>query len=346
MMERTSSGSEPVTVLVTGGAGYVGSVLVGMLLNKGYRVIVIDDLFFGGESLLAYWQHPSFKLVKGNVADAKVLEYILEAHASPPIWAVVHLAAIEGFPACQAVGRQVAWYYNVVATERLFEASMKAGVERFLFASTYGVYGTTKPGEIVNEDSPRLPYSLYTETKIVAEDYLLEKGRNAKTGVTIYRLATLYGISPRPRFDTLVNQFVVDALTRRKLIIYQRGFSRAFLHVQDACEAILLALEAPAQRVRGEVFNVGSKSGQYTKDQIANLVAQYIHDVDVTYSDLSFGGAVGDIVVSFAKIKKDLGFQPKWRVEDGIIEVRDAILNGVIKNPLDSRYRNAQFIVQ
>src|SRR5574341_254458 len=139
------SSSAPMHVLITGGAGYIGSLLTGVLLNNGHHVTVVDDLLFGGESLLGYWHHPSFRFVKGDVCSAE----LFEVHGSrlkvggrdpSPFDAVVHLAAIVGFPACQAVGRQVAWRYNVEATQRVFEAAEAAGIGRVVLASTYSNY--------------------------------------------------------------------------------------------------------------------------------------------------------------------------------------------------------------
>ena len=335
---------EDKTIFITGGAGYIGSLLTGVLLNQGYHITVVDDLLFGGESLLGYWHHPNFRFIKGDVCDPATLE---RATSNVPIFnAVVHLAAIVGFPACQAVGRQVAWRYNVEATQRVFEAAEVAGVERFVFASTYSNYGLSNDGQPVTEESPLYPQSLYAQTKIAAEQYLLEQAKDARCAPIIYRFATLFGISPRTRFDLIVNQFVLEALTKRKLIIYQRGYTRSFVHVRDVCDAICLALESPLEKVRGQVFNVGSDAGNYTKDEIVELVRRHVDGIAVEYKDLSFGGDMRDIRVSFAKIRRGLGYESKVSLAEGACEVRDAIVNGLIKEPLDSRYRNVQFVVQ
>jgi nucleoside-diphosphate-sugar epimerase len=338
-------------VLITGGAGYIGSLLTGVLLNNGYHVTVVDDLLFGGESLLGYWHHPNFRFVKADVAapDTFKIEgttWKIGNLAPASFDSVVHLAAIVGFPACQAVGQQVAWRYNVEATQRVFEAAEAAGAERLVFASTYSNYGLSKNGQPVTEDSPLYPQSLYAETKIAAEQYLLEQARDAGCAPMIYRFATLFGVSPRTRFDLIVNQFVLEALTRRKLIIYQRGYARSFVHVRDVCDAIQLALRVPLEKMRGRVFNVGADTGNYTKDEIIALVQQSVVGIEVEYKDLSFGGDMRDIRVSFARIRDELGFEPKISVERGIREIRDALAWGMIKDPTDDRYRNAQFIVQ
>jgi len=343
------------TILITGGAGYIGSLLTGVLLQRGYRVVVVDDLLFGGESLLAYWHHPSFRFVKGDVGRPEVLQQALDANLrwptddslslSGPVSAVVHLAAIVGFPACQAVGRQVAWRYNVEATRNVFEWAEGQGVRRLVFASTYSNYGLADNGEPVDEQSPLNPQSLYAETKIAAEEYLLAK-RDAVCAPVILRFATLFGLSPRTRFDLIVNQFVLEALTKRRLIIYQRGYHRSFVHVRDVVEAICLALESDEARIRGQVFNVGSKAGNYAKDEIVAMIQQEMPWVEVNYKDLSFGGDMRDIRVSFYKIEQTLGFKAQISVPEGIREIRCALEHGLVCDPTSSRHRNHDFIVQ
>jgi len=331
-------------ILITGGAGYIGSLLTAELLRAGCRVTVVDNLLFGGESLLSFLHHPRFHFVKADVTEARVVREARRDQWPKPD-AIVHLAAIVGFPACQAVGRQVAWHYNVEATRRVFEQAVALGAERFVFASTYSNYGVSANGSPVTETSPLNPQSLYAETKIAAEQYLLEQ-RDAPTAALIFRFATLYGISPRTRFDLIVNQFVLEAFTRRQLIIYQRGYSRSFVHVLDVARGIMLGLEAPAEKIRGQVYNLGTDRGNYTKDQIVNLVLRRMPETVVEYKDLTFGGDMRDITVSFSKIRRELGFEATLDVDDGIREVLHALKSGLIRDPLDERYRNAQFIVQ
>jgi len=196
-------------ILITGGAGYIGSYLSGVLLRQGYRVTVVDDLLFGGESLLAYLPHSDFRFVKADVWEPRAIKTAI--HKDWPVpQAVIHLAAIAGFPACQSVGRQVAWRYNVESTQHVFEQSVEIGVKRFVYLSTYSIYGLSADGIPVTEDALLNPQSLYAETKIAAERYLLSHA-DAACAPLIFRPAHLYGISPRPRFDMIVNQFVLDA---------------------------------------------------------------------------------------------------------------------------------------
>jgi nucleoside-diphosphate-sugar epimerase len=334
-------------ILVTGGAGYIGSLLTGTLLQRGDHVTVVDDLLFGGESLLAYLPHPHFRFIKGEVSDRCILGQLKRSAGSvTPYDAVVHLAAIVGFPACQAVGKQVSWRYNVESVERMFEFAETSGAGRFVFSSTYSNYGLSADGRPVTEDSPLHPQSLYAETKVAAEQFLLDSARTSRCAPLLFRFATLFGISPRTRFDLIVNQFVLEAMRHRELVIYQRGYSRSFVHVRDVVEGIDRGLSAPVETIRGQVFNLGSDCGNHTKDEIVSLVQKHVEGLKVTHKDLSFGGDMRDITVSFAKIKRILGFETRITVEDGIREVRDALQTGLIKDPTGDRYRNAQFIVQ
>ncbi len=331
-------------ILITGGAGYIGSLLTSELLRANYRVTVLDDLLFGGESLLGFLHHPNFNFVKTDVTESRAVRDNVRGEWPVP-YAIIHLAAIVGFPACQAVGEQVAWRYNVEGTKKVFGQAVDLDVERCVFASTYSNYGLSANGKPVNEESPLTPQSLYAETKIAAEEYLLRQ-KDASTAPVSFRFATLYGISPRTRFDLIVNQFVLEAFSKRELIIYQRGYSRSFVHVQDTVRGIIMGLEAPEDKIRGQVFNLGSPEGNYTKDEIVGLVLKRMPETIVEYKDLTFGGDMRDITVSFEKIRRELSFETTLTVDDGVREVLHALKTGIIHNPTDEKYRNAQFIVQ
>ena len=331
-------------ILITGGAGYIGSYLTSELLRANQRVTVVDSLLFGGESLVPFLHHPNFHFVKADVTMPRAIKDALKDDWQKPD-AIVHLAAIVGFPACQAVGRQVAWRFNVEATKKVFEQAVHVGVERFVFASTYSNYGLSVQGEPVTEESPLHPQSLYAETKIAAEEFLLTQ-KDAACAPLLFRFATLYGMSPRTRFDLIVNQFVLEAFTKHALIIYQRGYSRSFVHIRDVARGVMMGLEAAQSKIRGQVFNLGTDHGNYSKDDIVQLVLKRIPETVVEYKDLTFGGDMRDITVSFAKIRKVLGFDTTLNVDDGIRDLLFALKAGIIRNPTDEKYRNARFIVQ
>jgi nucleoside-diphosphate-sugar epimerase len=302
---------------------------------------VLDALLFGGESLLAYLTHPGFSFHKIDVADPK--QDLGPFMADTDV--VFHLAAVVGFPACQAIGEAAAWKYNVEATQHVFKAAEAAGARRMVLASTYSNYGIATSDAPVTETSPLRPQSLYARTKIAAEEYLLEQGRQSPVAVVIPRFATLYGISPRTRFDLIVNQFVLEALTKRKLVIYQGDYKRSFIHVADVVDALARMAEAPEALVRSEIFNVAAPDGNYSKTAFVELVRKHVPAVEVEYRDLSFGEDMRDVAVSGEKIERVLGFRARRSVEDGVVEVRDAIANGLIRDPASSQYRNHQFII-
>jgi len=144
----------------------------------------------------------------------------------------------------------------------------------------------------------------------------------------------------------IVNQFVLDAYSKRQLLIYQRGYSRSFVHVRDVAKGMMLMLDAPIEKIRGQIYNLGTEKGNYTKDQIVELVLKRIPETQVEYKDLTFGGDMRDIAVSFDKVRRDVGFVATFDVDDGIRDLLFALKAGLIRNPQDARYRNAQFIVQ
>ncbi len=331
-------------VLITGGAGYIGSILTSELLRANYRVTVLDSLLFGGEAIVPFLHHPNFHFVKADVTENRAVRDSIKRDWQKPD-SVVHLAAIVGFPACQAVGRQVSWKYNVDATKMVFEQALDLGIARFVFASTYSNYGLSPDGKPVTEESALNPQSLYAETKIAAEEFLSSQ-KDSVCAPLLFRFATLYGISPRTRFDLIVNQFVLEAFTKRELIIYQRGYSRSFVHIRDVVRGVMMGLEAEREKVCGQIFNLGTENGNYSKDDIVQLVLKRMPETVVEYKDLTFGGDMRDITVSFEKIKRVLGFDATLTVDDGVREVLHALKTGLIRNPTDDRYRNAQFIVQ
>jgi nucleoside-diphosphate-sugar epimerase len=331
-------------ILITGGAGYIGSILTSELLRQNYQVTILDSLLFGGESIMPFMSNPNFHFIKTDVTEPRAVRDAIKKDWDKPN-AVIHLAGIVGFPACQAVGKQVSWKYNVDATKMVFEQSADLGVERYVFASTYSNYGLSENGKPVTEESPLNPQSLYAETKIAAEEYLLSQ-KDSSCAPLLFRFATLYGISPRTRFDLIVNQFVLEAFTKRQLIIYQRGYSRSFVHIRDVVRGVIMGLEADQNKIRGQVFNLGTDNGNYSKNDIVNFILKRMPETVVEYKDLTFGGDMRDITVSFEKIKQVLGFETTLDVDDGVREVLFALKSGLIRNPTEDRYRNAQFIVQ
>jgi nucleoside-diphosphate-sugar epimerase len=313
-------------ILVTGGAGYLGSHLCGELLFRGQAVTVVDSLVHGGNSLLAYRTHPDFSFRKADIRDREAIRPCFDG-----VDAVVHLAAVVGYPACSKAGEECSYGVNLEGTKNVFELAEAAGARRFVFASTYSNYGISPDGLPVNEDSPLSPQSLYAETKIAAEQYLLDRAPSSACAPVILRFSTVFGPSPRTRFDLIINQFVWQAVTEKKLLVYQKEYNRSFVHVGDIGRAILAALNAPEDKVRGRIFNVGRNDGNFTKAEIVSLIARLLPDLEVEYRDLSFDGDMRDVRVSFDRIERTLGWKARVSVPDGVREMVDLVESGLLK---------------
>ncbi len=320
-------------ILITGAAGYIGSVLTRMLLERGYYVKALDILRFGGESLLELMNYENFTFIRGDVRDSYLLDSVLK-----DIDMVVHLAAIVGDPACKKEPR-LAREVNLDATKQLYNLAQKHGVKRFVFASTCSNYGKmADPGAFVDEHSPLRPVSLYAETKVEAELFLLGQNRSNICKPVVLRFATVYGISPRMRFDLTVNEFTRELALGRELVVYGEQFWRPYCHVVDLARSIVLALESPEAKVAFEVFNVGDTSENYQKQMIISELKKFFPRARIKYVHKDEDPR--DYRVSFEKIKNQLGFQITKRVSDGIRQIKEALEKGLITDPYNSKYRN------
>jgi nucleoside-diphosphate-sugar epimerase len=305
-----------------------------MLLSEGHQVRALDTLLYGGQSLLGLYYYDGFSFVHGDVRSADLVNSALDE-----IDAVVHLAAIVGDPACARqplLAREV----NFDASLQLFDLSQRKGVQKFILASTCSNYGRMNDSKnSLTEESELRPISLYAETKVAAERTLLDLSAPNSLALTILRFATLFGLSPRMRFDLTVNEFTMELLTRRKLVVYGEQFWRPYVHVRDAARAISLVLNAPREKVGGQVFNAGDSSQNYQKGQLVELIcAQLGHDSEVNYVHKEEDPR--DYRVSFEKIKRELAFDITRTVKEGVEEIIDVINQGIISHFDDPRYRN------
>ena len=232
-------------ILVTGGAGFVGSILLPKLLDKGYQVRVLDNLMCGGGGLLPYFINKNFEFIRGDILDSNIVRESIS-----DIDLIIHLAAIVGYPACKKQP-ELAKAVNLDATANIDKSRSKN--QPIIFASTISNYGSVETG-FCTENTPLNPLTLYGETKTSAERHLLDSGN-----VVVYRFATAIGLSPRLRLDLLVNDFVYQALKNKQLIVYEKDFKRAFVHVTDMVRAIIFAIEN-SDRMLDNVYNIGSEA--------------------------------------------------------------------------------------
>jgi len=292
-------------VLVTGGAGFVGSTLVGMLLKKGYYVRVIDNLMYSGEGLMEYIRNYNFEFINGDITDINNARTAVEG-----MDVIIHLAAIVGFPACKQ-NPVLAKSVNVDGTRIIEQVRSKS--QLIIFSSTGSNYGDLAT-EICTEETPLKPITGYGKTKTKAEEYLLQK-----ENVIAYRFATGFGISPRLRLDLLVNDFVFQALKNRSLILYEKQFRRSFIHVSDMARAFIFAIENRDKMINN-VFNVGDESMNYSKEEVALKIKEKI-EYYLHFADVGTDEDKRNYYVSYKKINA-LGFNTTVTMDEGIDYLR------------------------
>jgi len=320
-------------VLVTGCAGYIGSVLTNQLLQKGYSVRGVDMLLFGGDSLLPIYTHKNFEFIKGDLRDSNVIKKSIQ-----DVDAIIHLAAIVGDPACSAQP-QFAQEINGDASKKLFDAAAQSNnVKRFIFSSTCSNYGKMKGDSFVNETSELNPVSLYARLKVEFENYLLKSDYRKDLSATALRFSTVYGLSSRMRFDLTVNEFIKDAALGREIQIFGEQFWRPYCHVVDLARACVLVLESDITKVNRNVFNVGDTKENYQKKMLADEVLKVIPSAKISF--IQKNEDPRDYRVDFSKIVNQLNFSISRTVPDGIKEIYCAINDGIISDPNAARYKN------
>jgi nucleoside-diphosphate-sugar epimerase len=325
--------SRPRKLLVIGGAGHLGSELCRQLLDEGYTVRVLDILMFGDDAVAGLYKHPEFELIQG---DFRHIETVVKAVSG--IDAVIHLGAIVGDPAC-AVDEDHSVEVNYAATRMIREVCRGFGIRRFIFASTCSVYGASD--QIVDERSALNPVSLYALTKVESERALLDK-HDLDFSPTILRLATVFGISPRPRFDLVVNLVTAMAVVESKCAIFGGDQWRPFIHVHDVARAMLRVLQAPEHVVAGQTYNVGDDRNNMQLREVGDLIEKLIPTAEVVRQEKDVDRR--NYRVSFQKIREQLGFTCERDVASGIKELRDAMVEGRITEFRHERYSNLNYL--
>jgi nucleoside-diphosphate-sugar epimerase len=290
-------------ILITGGAGYVGSVMVELFLKKGYPVTVLDDFRYRPDSLLHLCGYPGLNIVRGDVRERAVVKPLLSSAD-----VIIPLAAIVGAPACDLHPRD-SKSINVGAIKLINQ--LRGSGQKVLFPVTNSGYGIGEKGVLCTENSPLRPISHYGKQKVEAEKILMEKGN-----VIAFRLATAFGVSPRMRMDLMVNDFTYRAVRERCIVLFEEHFKRNYIHVRDISRAFYLGLEN-FSRMKNEVYNLGLSNANLSKLELCRVIEKYVPGLVIITSDIGKDPDKRDYIVSNEKIEQ-AGFKPRYSLDYGI----------------------------
>jgi nucleoside-diphosphate-sugar epimerase len=327
-----SSPDPYLRVLVVGGGGYLGSILTRKLLMRGVRVRILDSFIYGRRSLDTIAGDANLEIIEGDFRNITTCVSSLA-----DVDAVVLLAAIVGDPASKVRPTETI-ETNVLAAQALATASRLHHINRFLYASTCSVYGVG--AALLDEEAPLNPVSLYARTKIESEKIILGMSDDYFRP-TILRMGTLYGFSPRMRFDLVVNTMSMKSFVDGKIQVFGGNQWRPLLGVEDAAEVYLRCLEAPMRDVGNRVFNVGSDSQNYRIDEVAERISRSLGGIPIARDDSNLDAR--DYRVSFSKLAETIGFSPQQTVEGAAREIFDNLKSGTINDPTRRIYYNHYF---
>jgi nucleoside-diphosphate-sugar epimerase len=294
-------------ILITGGAGYLGSVITGKMLNEGHEVIVLDKLIFNQVSLLSYTSNPNFKFIHGDVRNESLLERLCNECD-----VIIPLAAIVGFPAC-ATEPELANEINFKQIVNIVKYCNNKD-KKILYPNTNSGYGLGVGQLECDEESPLTPISVYGQTKCEAENFL-----RSSTNAIIFRLATVFGVSPRMRTDLLVNDFTYKAITDKYIVVFEKSFKRNFIHIQDVANVFLFMLNN-YDKYKGEVFNVGLSTANLSKQELLEKIQEHVKNFAVSYNDFYEDPDKRNYIVSNTKVEST-GWKPEWDLDKGIEEL-------------------------
>jgi len=295
------------SVLITGGSGYIGCVLTTHLLEKGYKVTVLDNLYYNQQSLVHLTSNPNFEFNYGDCRDQALLEKIL-----PKFNVIIPLAAIVGMPACNDKPEEA----KTINQDAIFLINkLRSPEQKLIFPNTNSGYGTKTQIDFCTEETPLEPISIYGKTKCAAEIHLLD---SEKPAITL-RLATVFGVSPRMRTDLLVNDFVYKALSDSYIIIYEKEFKRNYIHIKDVARVFEHCIEN-YDSMKNNAFNVGLEEANLSKEELAEKIKSYLPNFELVYKEVSKDPDKRNYIVSNQKIL-NTGFKPIFSLDDGIKEL-------------------------
>lgn len=311
-----------MNILITGGAGYIGSILVGELLKNNYKLSVIDNFMYGQNSLASYFSNKNFEVIVGDVRD-----YSLVSKEVQKADVIIPLAAIVGAPACD-LDPVAATTINKDAILSLLK--MLSNEQILLMPTTNSAYGQGDENNYCDENSKLNPLSQYAREKVLVEQEIMSRSNSVS-----FRLATVFGMSPRMRLDLLVNEFVTRAVKDKFIVLFEGNFKRNYIHVKDVSNAFNLALNNLDQ-FSGEIFNVGLTDANISKIELCERIKRFIPDFYFTESSLSKDPDQRNYIVSNKKIEK-LGFVPIHDLDSGILELVNGVKTLVTRNFLNIR---------
>lgn len=297
-------------IFITGGAGYIGTSLIPLLLENNYEVTVYDSLMFNnGDKLLPFITNKNFNFIEGDIRDFEKLSKYIKGYN-----VVIHLAALVGFPICREKGEQESYEVNVIGTQNVINAMTDD--QFLLLGSTGSNYGEVLG--ICTEETPLNPLSIYGKTKTQSEQLVLNRKNS-----TAFRFATAFGVSPRLRLDLLVNDLTYKSLKEGYAVIYESHFMRTFIHVKDMARVFLFAIENQEQ-MKNNVYNVGSNKMNFSKKEVCELISSKVPNAYFNYANVGEDADKRNYVVSYEKINK-LGFDTTISLEEGIDELLKTI---------------------
>lgn len=307
------------TILIPGGAGYVGSKLVEIALKYKFKVICFDKLVYGKNAINTFFKNPDFLFYEGDIRNDKDLTKIFKHK----IDYVVNLASIVGDKQCKTIAK-TSFDINYFGNKLLFEKCKKNKVKKYLFASTCSNYGISTAKDFATENTKLNPVSLYAETKIDCENYLLKtKEDKDSPTIIILRFGTAYGASHRTRFDLLLNSFTYEALKYGKIDVFAKSTWRPYIHIADVGEIMIKALNYQGT-IHKEIFNAGYTSENYTKEQMVKRIINFLPKTQINYDMDDFDKR--NYKVSCEKIKKKLSLNSHKNIDYGIQEIKELYL--------------------
>ena len=294
-------------ILITGGAGYIGSTLCGYLLNNNHQVTVLDSFMFSNDSLNSYMSNKNFSVYQEDVRNIETISKYASKND-----VIIPLACLVGAPLCN-LKEEESEQVNFQSIKKMVDVLSKD--QYVVYPTTNSGYGVGEKGKFCTEETPLKPISVYGKTKVKAEEYLANSFQNS----TRLRLATVFGCSPRMRLDLLVNDFVCRATKDKFIVLFESHFKRNYIHIRDVCRAILMSIENQ-DKFAGETFNLGLSDANLSKLELCNEIKKFIPKFEILESDIGQDIDKRDYIVSNEKIESK-GFKPKYSINDGVEEL-------------------------